>query len=139
MPTAREPLFECQECGKKFYTEKAAERASFGDHGCPGCGGSDIDIYVGRKGKNVGKFGGKIILSKQPLAQKTEYIEHLSKKPIKELWDKQALIKAQQRFTYNQYTHALKQKAWKNAERLEQISIELTEMEHRLKEAIGRK
>jgi hypothetical protein len=60
MPAPREPLFECQECGKKFYTEKAAYRASFGDSGCPGCGGSDIDIYVGKKGKNVGKFGGVI-------------------------------------------------------------------------------
>lgn len=59
MPAAREPLFECQECGKKFYTEKAAERASFGDHGCPGCGGSDIDIYVGRKSKSIGRFGEK--------------------------------------------------------------------------------
>jgi hypothetical protein len=59
MTTTREPLFECQECGKKFYTEKAAYRASFGDSGCPGCGGSDIDIYVGKKGKNIGRFGGK--------------------------------------------------------------------------------
>lgn len=58
MTAAREPLFECQECGHKFYTEKAAERAAFGDRGCPGCGGSDIDIYVGRKGKSIGRFGG---------------------------------------------------------------------------------
>ena len=42
----REPLFQCQECGKKFYSVKAAKKASFGDDGCPGCGGSDIDIYV---------------------------------------------------------------------------------------------
>lgn len=42
----RKPLFTCQECGKKFYTTAAAERASFGDHGCPKCGGSDIDIAV---------------------------------------------------------------------------------------------
>jgi hypothetical protein len=60
MPAPREPLFECQECGKKFYTEKAAYRASFGDSGCPGCGGSDIDIYVGKKRKSIGKFGGTI-------------------------------------------------------------------------------
>jgi hypothetical protein len=40
------PIFQCMECGRKFYTAKAAERASFGDSGCPGCGGSDIDIYV---------------------------------------------------------------------------------------------
>lgn len=43
---AREPLFACQECGKKFYTAASADRAAFGDHGCPKCGGSDIDIYV---------------------------------------------------------------------------------------------
>lgn len=60
MPAGKEPLFECQECGKKFYTEKAAYRATFGDSGCPGCGGSDIDIYVGKKGKSVGKFGSTI-------------------------------------------------------------------------------
>lgn len=36
-------LYACQECGHKFYSLKAAEKASFGDAGCPGCGGSDID------------------------------------------------------------------------------------------------
>ena len=40
----RVPLFECQECGKKFYSVKAAERASW--NGCPKCNGMDIDIYV---------------------------------------------------------------------------------------------
>jgi hypothetical protein len=34
--------FKCQECGKKFKTVKAAERASY--HGCPKCGGCDIDV-----------------------------------------------------------------------------------------------
>lgn len=33
--------FKCMECGRKFRTVKAAERASY--NGCPGCGGSDID------------------------------------------------------------------------------------------------
>lgn len=46
MSDKRVPLFECQECHRKFYTVKAAEKASFGDDGCPGCGGSDIDEYV---------------------------------------------------------------------------------------------
>lgn len=46
MQTSREPLFECRECGRKFYSVKAAEKASFGDEGCPGCGGSDIDAYT---------------------------------------------------------------------------------------------
>jgi hypothetical protein len=32
------------ECGYKFKTVKAAEKASFGDDGCPKCGGSDIDL-----------------------------------------------------------------------------------------------
>jgi hypothetical protein len=34
--------FKCQECGKKFKTARAAERASY--DGCPKCGGCDIDI-----------------------------------------------------------------------------------------------
>jgi len=36
--------FSCQECGHKFRTVKAAERAMFGAAGCPKCGGSDIDL-----------------------------------------------------------------------------------------------
>jgi predicted nucleic acid-binding Zn-ribbon protein len=35
-------MYKCQECGRKFRTTKAAEKASF--DGCPGCGGVDIDI-----------------------------------------------------------------------------------------------
>ena len=42
---ARIPEFECLECGRKFYSVKAAEKAA--DDGCPGCGGCDIEIYVG--------------------------------------------------------------------------------------------
>jgi DNA-directed RNA polymerase subunit RPC12/RpoP len=38
----RVPLFVCNECGKKFFTVKAAEKASWS--GCPQCGGGDIDI-----------------------------------------------------------------------------------------------
>lgn len=41
----KEPQFECLECGKKFYSVSAAEKAS--NDGCPKCGGSDIEIYVG--------------------------------------------------------------------------------------------
>lgn len=37
--------FACMECGKKFKTAKAAERASY--NGCPKCGGCDIDIDTG--------------------------------------------------------------------------------------------
>ena len=36
--------WRCQECGRVFKTARAAERAMNGDHGCPGCGGSDIDV-----------------------------------------------------------------------------------------------
>jgi len=32
----------CLECGHRFYSIYSAERAYF--DGCPGCGGSDIDI-----------------------------------------------------------------------------------------------
>ncbi len=49
MATKRKPLFECLECGKKFYTIKAAEKASYGARGCPGCGGVDIDVYVEKR------------------------------------------------------------------------------------------
>jgi len=34
--------FVCLECGKKFKTVKAAQRAT--DNGCPKCGGVDIDL-----------------------------------------------------------------------------------------------
>ena len=44
--TTKRPEYVCLECGKKFYTVKAAERAMNGDDGCPKCGGSDIDLYV---------------------------------------------------------------------------------------------
>ena len=36
--------FACMECGHRFRTAKAAERASFGPNGCPKCGSSDIDF-----------------------------------------------------------------------------------------------
>jgi hypothetical protein len=35
-------MFKCQECGKKFRTVAAAERAA--NNGCPGCGGVDVDV-----------------------------------------------------------------------------------------------
>lgn len=35
-------MFKCYECGKKFITVKAAEKASH--DGCPKCGGVDIDV-----------------------------------------------------------------------------------------------
>lgn len=35
-------MFKCQECGRKFKTTKAAERAA--NNGCPRCGEVDVDI-----------------------------------------------------------------------------------------------
>ena len=37
-------MFKCLECGRKFRTTKAAERAA--NDGCPNCGGVDIDLDV---------------------------------------------------------------------------------------------
>lgn len=37
-------MFACQECGHKFRSTKAAERASM--NGCPKCRGVDIDLDV---------------------------------------------------------------------------------------------
>lgn len=42
MTEKRRALFKCMECGKPFYTAKAAEKAGYA--GCPKCGGVDIDI-----------------------------------------------------------------------------------------------
>ena len=35
-------MFACLECGRRFRTPRAAERAAL--EGCPECGGVDIDI-----------------------------------------------------------------------------------------------
>lgn len=39
-------MWTCLECGWTFASTKAAERAAFGDDGCPGCGGSDVDFVT---------------------------------------------------------------------------------------------
>jgi DNA-directed RNA polymerase subunit RPC12/RpoP len=39
-------MFKCYECGRKFKTAKAAEKASM--NGCPKCGGVDIDLDDGK-------------------------------------------------------------------------------------------
>ncbi len=36
--------FYCQDCGHRFRTVKAAQKAAFGDNGCPRCGSSDVDV-----------------------------------------------------------------------------------------------
>lgn len=43
MATKQRRDWVCQECGR-LMTLKQAERASFGPNGCPGCGGSDIEM-----------------------------------------------------------------------------------------------
>ena len=52
--------FACMECGYKFKTVKAAEKASFSDKGCPKCGGSDIDLASrGEIARAARKTGGE--------------------------------------------------------------------------------
>jgi len=43
--------YKCQECGRKFKTTKAAERAS--KNGCPKCGGVDIDLDVSTREQRI--------------------------------------------------------------------------------------
>jgi len=78
-------------------------------------------------------------LTKQSPAHREEYIVHLSKKPIRTLWEKQAAIKAHQKFIFNEYLRALRSNRFKEAEKLEHISAELEEQEKTLKAAIKRK
>ena len=42
-------MFVCLECGKKFKSVKAAEKAA--NDGCPKCGGVDIDVDTDPKPK----------------------------------------------------------------------------------------
>ncbi len=37
-------MYQCQDCGHKFRTIASAQRAAESDKGCPGCGGSDVDL-----------------------------------------------------------------------------------------------
>ena len=55
--------FACMECGHKFKTVKAAERASYSDAGCPGCGGSDIDLARAEPVTQVTEFADKSSLT----------------------------------------------------------------------------
>ena len=45
--TQEQPMFKCMECGHEFRSVRTAEKAAFGDDGCPGCGSSDIDLDPG--------------------------------------------------------------------------------------------
>ena len=41
------------ECGYRFRTVAAAQKAAFGNDGCPKCGGADIDLAEAAKGPCV--------------------------------------------------------------------------------------
>ena len=41
--------WQCQECGHRM-TLAQAEKAAFGDRGCPSCGSSDIDEATDKEG-----------------------------------------------------------------------------------------
>jgi hypothetical protein len=43
-------MWKCLECGRKFRTANAAERAA--NNGCPGCGGVDIDLDVDKRSED---------------------------------------------------------------------------------------
>lgn len=49
-------MWKCLECGRKFRTTKAAEKAA--SDGCPNCGGVDIDVDVDRRCPECGGDGG---------------------------------------------------------------------------------
>lgn len=38
--------WRCLECGWRFASARSAQRAAFGDDGCPGCGGVDVDLVT---------------------------------------------------------------------------------------------
>ena len=78
-------------------------------------------------------------LTKRTKEHREEEVVALSKKPIKELWDKQALIKAQQKHIFDLYVKATKAHNYEEVERLENHSKELSAAEMDLKDAIRRK
>jgi len=78
-------------------------------------------------------------LTKRTKEHKEEQIVYLSKKPIKELWEKAGHITAEQKHTFNKYVKATKCHDYKEIEVLEKHSAELAELEHDIKEAIRRK
>ncbi len=78
-------------------------------------------------------------LTKRTKEHKEEQIIALSKKPIKELWEKAAIIKGEQKHVFDLYVKAVKSHNCKESERLEDKSAELAEKENDIKEAIRRK
>ena len=41
-------VWMCLECEHIFHSVKAAERAAFGNEGCPKCGSADIDMCAAK-------------------------------------------------------------------------------------------
>lgn len=60
-------MFKCLECGRKFGTANSAYRAAI--HGCPKCGGVDIDIDVNAPGERT---SGKHNVKSKSIAQEKE-------------------------------------------------------------------
>jgi predicted nucleic acid-binding Zn-ribbon protein len=63
-------MWKCLECGRKFRTTNAAERAA--NNGCPGCGGVDIDLDVEKRSEdnNVDERLKRIFLQRKPKEDK---------------------------------------------------------------------
>jgi hypothetical protein len=61
-------MWKCLECGKKFRTVKAAERAA--NNGCPGCGGVDIDVDVAPAGDDTDARLKRVFLNRKPKEDK---------------------------------------------------------------------
>lgn len=78
-------------------------------------------------------------LTKRTKERKEEMVVALSKKPIKELWEKQALIKAQQKHMFDLYLKATKGHNYTEVDKLEKVSAELAAAESDINDAIRRK
>lgn len=78
-------------------------------------------------------------LTKRTKEHREEMVIALSKKPIKDLWEKQALIKAQQKHTFDLYVKATKGHNYNEVDKLEKVSAELAAADQDIKDAIRRK
>jgi predicted nucleic acid-binding Zn-ribbon protein len=67
-------MWKCLECGRRFRTARAAERAA--NNGCPHCGGVDIDLDVDERtqterseGDSVDERLKRIFLTRKPKSE----------------------------------------------------------------------
>jgi hypothetical protein len=44
-PRIKVAIFQCMNCGKKYFTAREAEKVAMGE-GCKKCGSFEIDLYV---------------------------------------------------------------------------------------------